>query len=264
MERIRIATWNVWWQFGPWEDRQPLIDAELERVQADVVCLQEAYEDAAGESQPARIVERLGLAEYRFVAGKEHKGVGFGNAILSRWPIERFEAHPLQVPDPRYGEHRTALLAQLATPVGPVVVCTAHLNYRWDQSHVRQSQVDGIFESIASFRPLHYPPILTGDLNADPLSDEIRTLTGRRSAPVEDLGFFDAWEVAGDGPGLTWDRSNPHTATYREPSRRIDYVLVGYPMGPRGQVLNAELIGTEPTGGLHPSDHFGLIADLTP
>jgi endonuclease/exonuclease/phosphatase family metal-dependent hydrolase len=40
---VRVATWNVWANFGPWRERYPRIEAELRRVQPDIVVLQEAW-----------------------------------------------------------------------------------------------------------------------------------------------------------------------------------------------------------------------------
>ena len=110
-----------------------------------------------------------------------------------------------------------------------------------------------------------YPPILCGDLNAAPDSDEIRMLTGRAAVPVEKLVFHDAWEVAGDAgdPGFTWSNDNPFAALDLEPSRRIDYVLVGWPKaGGRGHVAACEVVGTDAVGGVVPSDHYGVLATL--
>ena len=35
---VRVLTWNVWWRFGPWEQRQPAILATLQKADADIVC----------------------------------------------------------------------------------------------------------------------------------------------------------------------------------------------------------------------------------
>ena len=42
--RLSVASWNLWWRFGPWADRQPAIDATLQRIAPDVVCLQEVLD----------------------------------------------------------------------------------------------------------------------------------------------------------------------------------------------------------------------------
>src|SRR5262245_33223956 len=43
--RLRVLTWNLWWRFGPWQARQPAIIATLRRIDADVIALQETWND---------------------------------------------------------------------------------------------------------------------------------------------------------------------------------------------------------------------------
>jgi endonuclease/exonuclease/phosphatase family metal-dependent hydrolase len=59
--RLRIATWNVWGRYGPWEARQPIIEANLRAIDADIICLQEAWEDDV-RSQPAELASALGMS----------------------------------------------------------------------------------------------------------------------------------------------------------------------------------------------------------
>jgi endonuclease/exonuclease/phosphatase family metal-dependent hydrolase len=89
-------------------------------------------------------------------------------------------------------------------------------------------------------------------------------LTGRTDVPVPKLVFQDAWEVAGDrSPGHTWSNANPHARRDLEPDRRIDYVLVGWPkQGGAGQVVDCRVVGADPVGGVVPSDHYAVVADL--
>src|SRR5439155_1275107 len=74
-----------------------------------------------------------------------------------------------------------------------------------------------------------YPPVVTGDLNAEPGSDELRLLGGLLTAPAAPgLVLIDAWRHADPGdPGFTWDRGNGYQASSIVPDSRIDYILVG-------------------------------------
>lgn len=283
---VRVATWNVWWRFGDHQARAVGLVQELGRINADVVCLQEVAADvAAGMEQPpavqligdaagpdapdirasqaADLASTLDLPHWRFAWRSGHDGVAFGNAILSRHPIRRAATLALDPVDQR-DEGRNALLAVIDAPTGPIVIATTHLNFLWHHSHVRQVQVQQVCRWLADFRPADTPVILTGDLNADPMSDEVRMLTGRAASPVPHLGFHDAWEVAGDGPGNTWVRANGHTPDPPlEPDKRIDYILCSYPLSnARGVAVHAEVFGTEPVSGQHPSDHLGVLADV--
>jgi len=263
--RLRIATWNLWWHFGPWEARQPAIRDTMRAVDADVWCLQEVYRGRDGTDQAQELADALGgyhvAQASRFDLGRFDASVG--NAVLSRYPITGTAARHLPAP-PGLDELRIAIRADIATPDGAIEVFSTHLNYRLDQSHVRQAQVRELCAFVAETSGARtFPPIVCGDFNADPESDEMRMMTGLTTVPVEKLVFIDAWRAAGTGPGFTWDNRNPFAAADHEPDRRIDYILVGYPRDSGGgEIVTAELIGTAPVGGVFPSDHFGVVAEV--
>jgi endonuclease/exonuclease/phosphatase family metal-dependent hydrolase len=264
---LRLLEWNLWWRFGPWEERGPAIEATVAALEPDVVCLQEVWEEVDGENQAARLAARLGgdgdPFHHAYTWGMQVSDVRHGNAIVSRWPIRRTAVRFLPAIE-SIDEQRTALFAELDGPRGPVQVFCTHLNWRFDQSHTRQAQVAELCRFVQEQRPRSFPPILCGDLNADPLSDEVRMLTGRAKGPVPGLVFHDAWDQAGAGVGHTWDNANAHARGDLEPSRRIDYVMVGWPLGERGRghVTRAELVGVEPVDGVTPSDHYGIVTEI--
>lgn len=263
--RLRVATWNLWWHFGPWEDRQHAIRETMRVVDADVWCLQEVFRGRHGADQAEELARDLGgyhvAQASRFDLG--HFEESIGNAVLSRWPITDSAVAALSAPA-GLDELRLVVRADIDAPTGPIEVFSTHLNFRLDQSHVRQQQVRELcaFVDETTARRV-FPPIVCGDFNADPESDEMRMMTGLTAVPVARLVFLDAWRCGGSGPGTTWDNRNPFAALDHEPDRRIDYVMVGYPReGGIGQVAEARLVGTEPVGGVWPSDHFGVVADI--
>ncbi len=121
-------------------------------------------------------------------------------------------------------------------------------------------------DRVAQLAPVDgFPPLLLGDFNATPESDEIRFLSGLTSLGGESVYFADTFAVAGDGSrGATFSRKNPYAATLREPDRRIDYVFVRGPdeQG-RGEPLEARVCFDEPVDGAFASDHFGVIARIS-
>jgi endonuclease/exonuclease/phosphatase family metal-dependent hydrolase len=259
---LRVLTWNLWWRFGPWERRRPAIAATLAELQPDVAALQEVWGEPGGTNLAAELAGELGY-HHAYASRLSLDGVDFGNAVLSRWPITSSAATPLPAP-PEADEQRLVLRVDVDGPRGPFQVFSTHLNWRFDHSAVRQQQVRAIAGVVAAARPRTYPPVLCGDCNAVPDSDEIRMLTGRSAVPVEGLVFHDAWEAAGGGgPGSTWSNANPYAALDLEPDRRIDYVLVGWPKaGGAGHVTSCRVVGTEPVDGVVPSDHYGVLAEL--
>jgi endonuclease/exonuclease/phosphatase family metal-dependent hydrolase len=110
------------------------------------------------------------------------------------------------------------------------------------------------------------PPILCGDFNAEPDSDEIRFLSSLTAIDGRTTFYQDAWRVAGDGPGHTQDwRTNRIAAALNIHRKRIDYVFVGDPFlraGGAGRVVRAELAFHEPLTGVLASDHAGLVVDI--
>jgi len=257
-----MMTWNLWWQFGPWRRRRPAIAATLAGVDADIIALQEVWGTGDG-SFAGELASALG---YSWVESTrlEVEGVTFGNAVLSRWPIRRSSWRPLPAPAGAE-ESRTVLMTSIEGPRGALQVYCTHLNWRFDQSEVRQDQVRAITSFIAETRDADatFPVVLCGDLNATPDADEIRMLTGRASLARAKLVFHDAWEVAGEGVGATWSNDNPYARRDLEPDRRIDYVLVGWPKaGGAGHVTRCQLAGTEAVDGVVPSDHYGVVAEL--
>ena len=121
-ERLRIATWNFWWRFGPWEARQPAIVETLRRVDADVWCLQEVFETRDGVSRPSRSPRRwAGTTSRREPLRPRRVESSFGNAVLSRWPITDCEMRPLPAPD-GLDELRCVMRADIAGPNAPFEV----------------------------------------------------------------------------------------------------------------------------------------------
>ena len=264
---MRILSWNLWWRYGPWEQRREAIAATLAEVRPDVCGLQEVW-GASGENLAAELAGRLGMHWCWAVAaqGRREDGeeLSIGNAVLSRWPI----AAQAEVSLPAGGlaqEARVAVHARIEAPGGALPMATTHLTYGVGRSHIRTEQV----RTLAAFVAGHaadcaYPPVLTGDLNAEPGSDEVRLLGGVLTSPaVPDLVLVDAWRYADPGdPGFTWDHRNGYQAGTVLPDSRIDYILAGLPRGGRGKVRSVALAGTAPVDGVWPSDHFAVVADL--
>jgi len=278
MAVLRVATINVWNKSGPWLARLPLIRRELERLQPEVVGLQEVLRfrpDPAADApltvnndQLTEIADGLGYQLAYSVASDYGHGLKFGNALMSRYPI--VTERSFQLPGSESGETRSLLYALCQTPHGSLPVFVTHLNWKFHHGLIRQRQVVFIAERVAELSPIRsgdLPPVLMGDFNAAPEADEIRFLTGLCALEQKTVYFADAWAFAGDGPGHTFDRSNHYAAKAREPSRRIDYIFVRGPDRQfRGEPLRAELAFNVPELGgpepVWPSDHFGVVADL--
>jgi endonuclease/exonuclease/phosphatase family metal-dependent hydrolase len=269
---VLVLSWNLWWRFGAWSERRHAIRTVLDRVRPDICGLQEVWASGA-ENLAGQLAGELGM-HWAFAASDRPQSwqrriddptVRFGNAILSRWPIRALAVERLPGP-PGDDDGRAALFALVDGPAGPMPFFTTHLSSTIGASAVRCEQVTTLAAFIArkSAGSMH-PPVLTGDFNAEPDSDEMRLLGGHKTAPAVDrLVLVDAWRYADAGnPGFTWRRTNPHVAATGEPDARIDYILVGLPAaGGTGRVRSVHVIGDAPVRGVWPSDHAGVLAVL--
>lgn len=261
-ETVRLATWNLWWRHGDLEARAPAILSTLRSVAPDVTGLQEVC--SRDPDQVAWLQEELGF-EVVAAPGGDDDRFTIVNAIASRWPILESDWRFVDVGDKP--KHRTVLWARVDTPHGPWDVFTTHLSHGFDQSAMRSRQLDEIASWVHERRRLdrdaQLPPVLVGDLNAVPDSDEIRRLTGRAAPAVEGLVFSDVWERKGDGAGETYSEANPYVNDSAWPERRLDYVMVSWPRRrPNGNPVRVERFGLDAVDGVIASDHWGVVADL--
>jgi endonuclease/exonuclease/phosphatase family metal-dependent hydrolase len=264
MKTLRVATLNIWNRFGPWPERLVAIRAGFRALAPDILGLQEVLRLEEGEGdgldQAAAVTEGSGY----HVAYARAKGERWGNAVLSRWPIARTQVFDL----PRVGtdEKRTLLFAEIASPFGAIPFFVTHLNWKFDEGHVRELQLREIalrIESLATSEA--FPAILVGDFNAEPDADEIRFLRGLTSLGGPRRVYFqDAFAVAGDGsPGFTFARRNLFAAPLCEPDRRVDYVFVrGRDERARALPVEACVCFDQAVEGTFASDHFGVVATL--
>lgn len=265
-------TWNLWWRFGPWEERREAILAVLGDLRPDVVGLQEVWA-RGGENLAEWLASRLGMhwvwapsrAPQRWQRRLGDATVDFGNAILSRRPIAVRDVVELPA---RAGDDdgRLALYARIDGPTHQVPFFTTQLTSDIDASAIRCEQVKALAEFVASHSDgTGFPPVITGDFNAWPDSDEIRQFGGYKTAPVvPGHVLLDAWAYADPAqPSATWDTANPYVAAGFEPSARIDYIHTGPPGSEGlGSVASVRRVGDEPVDGVWPSDHAAVLADL--
>ena len=284
---LRIVQLNAGSLLEPgWEERRFEVLAWLDELRPDVVCLQEVFEDSARPNAGEWIrSQRPDDGWHVYFGGgafpKElwpDESLRLGSAVLSRWPIDEGTYHRLPViddPDDRFVGVVPWTLVHVRTAGLDVFSC--HLASAPRQGLHRQRQVLEIDDVIRRACPPPtrqapggrtegMPPILCGDFNAEPDSDEIRFLCSLTALDGRTTYFQDAWRVAGDGPGWTQDwRVSESAADLNVPRKRIDYVFVGDAFQRRdsaGRVLRADLAFHEPRTGRLASDHFGIVVDV--
>jgi len=267
---MRLLTWNLWAFAVDQPDRHGRILDAVRASDPDVACFQEVRADA-GRDVGAELAADRGM----HLATSDALGVGWwqgrlpdpsasvANAVVSRWPITR--SVTVELPVDGVDEGRSVLLVGIDAPSGPLLVATTQLTSAPHRSADRCDQVRRLAAAVARHRRPGELVVVTGDLNAEPDSDEVRLLCGHKTAPAVD-GFvlLDAWRFADPGdPGWTWDRRNPHVAATGEPDSRIDYVLLA-PHRDLGipRVDAVATMGAAAPGAGWASDHLGVVVDL--
>lgn len=265
---VSIATWNVWGQYGPWREREDGIVEELLAASPDVVALQESWVSQAGESQASRLAARLGYEH--FYAGPTSLQLGGWSpvgAVLSRWPLESIEHVALTLDAAHRGWPGELITCLIAGPRGTIPLVNVSLDWPPQASALRQVSVRQVATLAKQKRSTSgFPVVVCGDFNASPESAELRMLTGLDDTALPGFVLFDAWDKSDDpsANGTTWDRKNPWAAPTLLPSRRIDYILTGWPSttGGAGDVVAVRRLGVSSGDVAPPSDHYGVIATL--
>jgi endonuclease/exonuclease/phosphatase family metal-dependent hydrolase len=279
--RLRIVQLNAGSLLEPeWDRRRHEILAWFDRLDPDVVCLQEVWEDGTTPNTAGWLVEHAGRAWHWCFGGFPFpaelwadRSMRFGSAVLSRWPIDHHELVALPVDDsPRAAAdayYRLEFELLHARTAG-IDVFSTHLAPPPAQAYHRIREVlliDDVVRDRAD-PSASLPPILCGDFNAEPESDEMRFLTSTAVLDGRSTYFQDAWKVAGPEGDPGWTQDPVGNAIYRPlglPRKRIDYVLVGDPFGRRGgagRIERCELAFHEPITGILASDHYGLVAEI--
>ncbi|MDX1621380.1 MAG: endonuclease/exonuclease/phosphatase family protein [Nitriliruptorales bacterium] len=157
----------------------------------------------------------------------------WGNAILSRYPLEETEAQILPQLDSLL--RRGVLEADVDLGDGAVLhLMVTHLHHTGDNlEEIHDEQIATILEAWAQ----ETRTVLMGDFNAEPDAPQMQA--------IYDAGFVDVWDTAGSGPGLTANAADPEV--------RIDYVL----HSPDLNATDARVIESQA------SDHFAVAATIT-
>jgi endonuclease/exonuclease/phosphatase family metal-dependent hydrolase len=237
--QLRIVSWNIHKGVGGVDRRYRIerIIALLKAHEPDAALLQEVAEDMPNSDfhdQALVLAEALGM---RYVAyGPEHRFRmgGYGNAILSRWPLSDVHQVDLTIGTRK---KRGALHARMRLRYGrhtrTVVVHNLHLGLAGSE---RARQLERFLGSHP-FQRLHHrtPIVLGGDLN-----DLWGTLGDRFLAPA---GFVRAGALESTFPAIM-------------PVRPLDGIFV------RGDLSVRECRPCRTAPARTASDHLPLLADL--
>ncbi len=141
------------------------IQTTPELAEADVLLVQEMSPDSAAE-----LAEGLGLDHtYGAVADSCVTGKPFGNAVMSRWPINDAETISLPGTAPIQPQPRCAQHATVTVNGQPISAISVHLETAYMRRRGRTAQAKTIATHPMANRPV--PTVIGGDFNsASPLA----------------------------------------------------------------------------------------------
>jgi endonuclease/exonuclease/phosphatase family metal-dependent hydrolase len=223
---FRLMTYNVHQGFNA--SQIPALDeivATIAHESPDVLVLEEVVRGWMIDEQHdvlSVLAQRLEMY-YTFMPAI---GDLYGNAILSRYPMEVVKRVPYAPGPSLRNQPRGALFVK----IGDLLIIGTHLDHTSDGTFVRQDQVRTILRELGDATAI----VVAGDLNAEPSDIEIRLF--------DQAGFQDLGQQA--GPTTLGD----------DPPKRIDYV---WGLGVVGAQAH-----TTPEDNLS-SDHRGLVVNIT-
>ena len=249
-----------------------LIREQLDALDPDVIGLQEVLQLETKSGTQNQVTDFCG--DRHWVYGPAHdmtmkwvpKGTNlrFGNAVASKYPIRSSTVHPLFGADVS-DQQRSLLHCVIEAPFGDLDFFVTHLNWRLDESWIRERQVVEIARIVHRDAKATFPAVLVGDFNAEPDADEIRYLLGKtRLDQTRNVRFADAWQYGDGSPGYTFDAQRNHfAAIYPEHPRRLDYIFVRGPNAKgQGRPMNPRLGFHKDVNEVWCSDHFGVVTEL--
>lgn len=237
--RLRVVTWNIHKGIGGVDRRYSLerTIAVLRSLHPDIALLQEVAEGMPRcrmDNQLEQLAENLEMRHVAFGAEHRFRVGGYGNAILSRYPLTDSARIDLTVGRRKQrGLVKTRAHAKLEHGTRSVVVFNLHLGLSGGE---RASQLERFLE-CHPFAHLHHdtPLIVGGDFN------DVWASLGQRF--LEPVGFVRAGKLLATFPAAL-------------PLRPLDGLWV------RG---NIRVISAHPvkTGqATSASDHLPIVADL--
>lgn len=244
---VRVMTYNIQHGRGMDDvlDLQRIADV-IAYADVDVVGLQEVdvrTTRSSGVDQAQQIAEYLDM-EFVFGGNIPYRGGQYGNAILSRYPIESWQNELLPLTE---DEARGLLHAVVDTNGTEFTFFTTHLSLHKEENALqREAIADRLAEVIGSF-------VVVGDFNVQ--VDDIDKATQMIGSKTRDA-WREAIDISPLGDDLRRIGRLGNTFSSAKPDRRIDYIF----LSPEVTLDNERSIFIIDTLA---SDHVPIVAEVT-
>lgn len=136
---------------------------------------------------------------------------------------------------------------------------------------VRSSEISKLIDFTEDFPPKTLI-ILGGDLNTSPNSSEIKRLTDSLYIDTSPQNDFYTWNsklnenIRISNPEL-WKEGRFDYLSYdyftAQSNQKLDYIFINTDCFKKTDVISSEIVLNKSEGGLFPSDHFGLMSEIS-
>jgi endonuclease/exonuclease/phosphatase family metal-dependent hydrolase len=253
---FRVVSLNMLHGFPKFEHLQQRLDiiaSEIERLDADIVLLQEVPWTLKTGFAVEYLSEQNRMNHIYLRANGNRWTIFFeeGEAILSRYPLQN-PGFVVLKPPARFFENRVALHATAVTPHGDIDLFVTHLTHTRTDINFEQSQslIEFIEENRYDFA------IIAGDFNEFPESPQIQ---------IAKSYWIDTFSLLNPGVDGFTCCTDDLTSKDAEFDKRIDYIFIA-PGGSNPTILSSKRVFAKPfqvdDGWLWASDHIGVMVDL--
>ena len=161
---MRVFSYNIHKGIGG-HDRRYRLERILQVIEAenpDLICLQEVDRNVRRSSfddQPRLMIERFSAVGHLYQLNVHAQSGGYGNLLLSRWPITTHHHVSLRLGDKK---PRGAQIAAIESPEGPLLLVNWHLGLGERERHW---QLEHFLAHHLFLESAHLPTLIIGDFN---------------------------------------------------------------------------------------------------
>ncbi len=256
--RLRVVSLNMLHGFPLFKDlskRIDLISKELQRLDADVVLLQEVPWTIQTGNVAKLLGTRLGYNYLYYRADGNKSLILFeqGEAILSRFPLIDARSTAYQ-PRASYFDSRVALGATVLTPSGSIDVYVTHLT---NENLVVANQQAELLRSFVTTNSKGVT-LVAGDFNSPENSPQIMALS---QVWIDTFRWLHPYN-----PGYTCCIDDLNSNVAKPLDERIDYIFLIQQDGGSWQLVEADIVFDSAflvdNRWQWASDHEGLLVEL--
>jgi endonuclease/exonuclease/phosphatase family metal-dependent hydrolase len=242
-----IMTYNLWFDSQNWPARFNYMLGEIREADPDVICLQEVIQRPNLPNQAASMADSLGYFYVFTSRDPEGAPTRFGNAILSRYPIEESNAVDLSP----LSDFRTAIHAQIEIGGNVIDIYNTHLHNSSVGQQIRVEQIEDL-KSFIDQTQTGDLTFLCGDFNADPDWEEMELVY---EDFIDVYPLFHENDLAPEHGTLNFNLDHQQ--------RRIDYIFFSRESAEQLRPLQAGILLDQPSPtGIYGSDHFAVGASF--